>query len=137
MSKPNRYGQRRGCSGGSPVQRCLHRTTAGSMIVFILILGGAILDRGALEGQTGPLPAGAQSMAMGGQRVRVTPLTGLSYPWALAFLPDGDILVTERAGRLRLVHDFVLDPQPIDGVPPVLATQFQGLWDVALHPRFA
>jgi glucose/arabinose dehydrogenase len=47
------------------------------------------------------------------------------------------MLVTERPGRLRIVRDFVLDPQPIDGIPPVHHAQLQGLWDVAIHPRFA
>ena len=47
------------------------------------------------------------------------------------------MLVTERGGRLRIVRDFTLDPQPVSGIPPVLETPFQGLWDVALHPRFA
>lgn len=123
--------------GRFAVRKSLHRTTAASMMVLILIVGGAIVDQGALEGQAVPLPADPQVLAMGGQRIRVTPLTGLNQPWALAFLPNGDMLLTERPGRLRLVHDFVLDPQPIEGIPRVLATNFHGLWDVALHPRFA
>ena len=46
-------------------------------------------------------------------RLRVTIVTqGLSHPWAIAFLPDGSMLVTERPGRLRVVRNGVLDPQP-------------------------
>ncbi|MGD2044838.1 MAG: PQQ-dependent sugar dehydrogenase [Gemmatimonadota bacterium] len=64
--------------------------------------------------------------------------TGLSHPWSMAFLPNGDLLVTERPGRLRIVRDGVLDPTPIEGVPPVSdAGQFTGLLEVALHPDFA
>jgi glucose/arabinose dehydrogenase len=62
---------------------------------------------------------------------------GLAHPWALAFLPDGSILVTERPGRLRIVRDGKLDPRPISGVPEVRTIGNSGLMDVALHPRFA
>ncbi len=72
-----------------------------------------------------------------GPRFRVVPTRGLARPYALAFLPDGRILITERAGRLRLVKDGVLDPRPVDGIPPVLDRNLKGLNDLALHPRFA
>ena len=63
--------------------------------------------------------------------------TELEHPWSLAFLPSGDLLVTERPGRLRVVRDGVLDPTPISGVPAVSdAGQFTGLLEVALHPSF-
>src|SRR5207253_77403 len=65
------------------------------------------------------------------------PLKGLSFPYALAFLPNGDMLITERAGRLRIVHNGVLDPEPIAGIPPVLNRNQRGLNDIALHPNFA
>lgn len=72
------------------------------------------------------------------QRIRVVPFVkGLAAPWSMAFLPDGDLLVTEKVGRLRIVRDGVLDPQPIAGVPPVLAMGQGGLLEVSLHPRFA
>ena len=62
---------------------------------------------------------------------------GLDHPWSLAFLPNGDMLVTERPGRLRVIRKGVLDPTPIAGVPDVLATGIGGLMDIALHPKFA
>jgi glucose/arabinose dehydrogenase len=62
---------------------------------------------------------------------------GLDRPWALAFLPDGGMLVTERPGRLRLVRDGALDPRPVGGVPDVHAQGQGGLLDIALHPDFA
>src|SRR5919198_4710218 len=71
-----------------------------------------------------------------GLRFRVVPMKGLSYPYALAFLPGGNILITERAGRLRIVRAGVLDPTPISGIPEVLDRSLRGLNDVALHPRF-
>jgi glucose/arabinose dehydrogenase len=71
-------------------------------------------------------------------RIRVTVMTkALSHPWSLAFLPDGNMLVTERPGRLRIIRDGKLDAQPIGGVPKVFAVQLAGLMDVALHPKFA
>ena len=63
---------------------------------------------------------------------------GLSHPWSLAFLPDGRMLVTERVGRLRIVHpDGRLDPRPVVGLPPIHQYGQGGLLDVALHPDFA
>ena len=71
-------------------------------------------------------------------KIRVSIVTrGLSHPWAIAFLPDGRMLVTERPGRLRVVRDGVLDPQAIPGVPAVRTDGNGGLMDVAVHPRFA
>ena len=71
-------------------------------------------------------------------RIRVSVVTrGLSHPWAMAFLPDGGMLVTERPGRLRILRGGVLDPQPVAGVPEVRNEGNGGLLDVALHPRFA
>ena len=71
-------------------------------------------------------------------KIRVSVVTkGLSHPWAIAFLPDGGMLITERPGRLRVVRNAVLDAQPITGVPKVRTDGNGGLMDVALHPRFA
>ena len=63
---------------------------------------------------------------------------GLDHPWSMAFLPDGSMLVTERVGRLRLIKNGVLQPEPIGGVPAVhVHTGSQaGLFDVVLHPKF-
>jgi len=75
-----------------------------------------------------------------GQDIRVVVLArGLVQPWSIAFLPGGgDMLVTERLGRLRLVHaDGALEAEPIAGVPEVRAVGLSGLFDVALHPNFA
>jgi glucose/arabinose dehydrogenase len=55
----------------------------------------------------------------------------------MAWLPDGSMLVTERGGRLRIIRNGVLDPNPVAGVPEVRAQGLQGLMDVVLHPRFA
>ena len=71
-------------------------------------------------------------------QVRVVPMTqDLSHPWSLAFLPRGDMLVTERSGSLRLVRDGVLVPEAIEGVPTdIIAQGLSGMMEVAVHPDF-
>ncbi|HEX5091693.1 MAG TPA: PQQ-dependent sugar dehydrogenase [Burkholderiales bacterium] len=84
------------------------------------------------------LPARGQEYRSEVQDFRVVEVVhGLEQPWSLAFLPDGRILVTEKAGRLRLVKDGALDPQPVAGLPDVTVRGQGGLMDVAVHPRFA
>ncbi len=67
----------------------------------------------------------------------VTVATDLQNPWGIAFLPGGDILVTEKAGRLRIVREGRLLPDAVPGVPEVLAQGQGGLMDVQPHPDFA
>lgn len=74
-------------------------------------------------------------VATGARRTEV--LSGLEHPWAMAWLPDGTMLVTERPGRLRIIRDGALLPDPVAGVPEVLAFGQGGLMDVSPHPDFA
>ena len=62
--------------------------------------------------------------------------TGLDHPWAVEPLPDGDFLVTEKPGRMRIVSAGGEVGQPIAGLPPVAAGGQGGLLDVALSPTF-
>jgi glucose/arabinose dehydrogenase len=73
------------------------------------------------------------------QKLRVTPIAhGLTHPWGMTFLPDGKtLLVTERAGRLRVIRNGVLDPTPVSGIPQLNNAYIGGLQDVAVHPQFA
>ena len=85
-----------------------------------------------------PFPDEAQTVETTGAPLRVTPMfKGLAAPWSLAFLPNGDMLITEKAGKLRIVRGGTLDPQPIAGTPEVFAVQQGGLLEVAVHPQFA
>ena len=61
----------------------------------------------------------------------------LETPWALAFLPDGRLLITERPGRLRVVENGKLLPEPVKGTPKVWERQDGGLLDVEVHPQYA
>ena len=80
---------------------------------------------------------GVLALQAGGDYRLTTIAEGLDHPWCVAFLPGGDLLVTERAGSLRIVRDGTLDPRPVAGVPPVYVRSQGGLFDVALHPNFA
>ncbi|MGH9147037.1 MAG: PQQ-dependent sugar dehydrogenase, partial [Vicinamibacterales bacterium] len=74
-----------------------------------------------------------------GERVRIrvtTVATGLARPWHIAFLPDTSMLVTELPGRLRIIRNGKLDPQPIGGWP-VAALEARSLNSVLVHPQFA
>ncbi len=83
-------------------------------------------------------PEQVQEQEMSGTRFRVVPIVkGLTNPWSLAFLPNGDMLVTERPGRLRIVRDGTLDAQPVSGTPQVWAVGQGGLLEVLPHPQFA
>ncbi len=80
-----------------------------------------------------------------GQDIRVVVVTKeLSHPFSATFLPDGTLLVTERAGRLRVIRNGKLDPNPVSGGPVAFSRGISGLpgavhgyMDVALHPQFA
>jgi glucose/arabinose dehydrogenase len=83
-------------------------------------------------------PFGWMAGGTEGPRIRVLKVAyPLEYPWGLAFLPNGDMLVTERPGRLRIVRDGKLDDTWIPGVPRVVEKAQAGLMDIAVHPRFA
>lgn len=67
----------------------------------------------------------------------VTLVEALVEPWSIAFLPGGDILITERPGRLRIVRNGKLLPQAVEGVPQVFHSTQGGLLEVSPHPNFA
>jgi len=102
-----------------------------------LVLLAAVMILASLTAGSG-LVRGATTFDSQKETFRVVIVVGrLERPWSLAFLPGGDLLVTERPGRLRIVHDGKLDPEPVSGVPEVVAYGQGGLLDVALHPRYS
>ena len=91
-----------------------------------------------------PLGDGPWEYGNGPNRFKVSVVTkGIDYPWGIAFLPDGDLLVTGRGGNnpaMHVIRKGVLDPTPVAGLPPVFkenAGGLGGLLDVSLHPQFA
>lgn len=65
-----------------------------------------------------------------------TVASGFQIPWAMAFLPNGDLLVTDRVGELRIVRDDQLLPDAVRGVPKVVSGGQGGLLDLELHPDY-
>lgn len=88
--------------------------------------------------QSGSATDGDDVHESGRHQFRVASVVeGLEHPWSIAWLPNGDMLVTERPGRLRIVRGGELAPEPIAGVPRVRARGQGGLLDVVLHPDYA
>ena len=94
-----------------------------------LLVGASVLSVG-VSGQT------MLKSALHDYRV-TTFVDALVQPWSIAFLPGGDTLITERPGRLRIVRNGKLMPQPVEGVPAVIYANQGGLLEVAPHPDFA
>jgi aldose sugar dehydrogenase len=128
-----------------PVRSPADRTHRARPAALIALLLAACTSGDDVQAQRDTTPARDTNPAPASPRVApqehqvrvVTVVEGLEHPWGLAFLPGGDILVTERPGRLRIVRGGVLDPEPLAGVPEVWARGQGGLLDVALHPQFA
>ncbi len=123
-------------------------------IVVALLMSAALLspaiaqERGRAGRGGGRLSVGVAPVPLPDQpvvldtaeqhKIRVVVVTKqLSHPWGMAWMPNGDLLVTERPGRLRILRNGVLDPSPISGLPPIHVRGLAGLLDVALHPAFA
>jgi glucose/arabinose dehydrogenase len=114
----------------------MKRLSLAGFVLFTLTALGIAQQVGRLPRR--PLPDAPTVVDSVEGPIRVVAVTkGLSHPWSLAFLPDGRILVTERSGKIRVIRDGVLDPEPLSGVPKVHAVRLSGLMDIALHPNFA
>lgn len=112
------------------------RSTFATVLLLGLFAAPPFSLVGAQGAPNGPLQTGVQQSSVHDYRA-VKVADGFINPWAMAFLPGGDILVTERPGRLRVVRRGALLPKPVAGVPAVVASGQGGLLDVVLHPNFA
>lgn len=96
---------------------------------FILLLSAACAQKGADAPRSNTVPASTQGL-------KVEEIAkGLEFPWGIALLPNGDALITEKPGRLRLLQNGKLSA-PVKGVPQVFYDGQGGLLDVAVHPDF-
>ncbi|HVF39679.1 MAG TPA: PQQ-dependent sugar dehydrogenase [Gemmatimonadaceae bacterium] len=106
-----------------------------SRLMFWVVVAGLIACRDAPA--QGPAQRSPRPQAINGALKVETVATGLVHPWALEFLPDGRMIVTERPGRLRIISRDGTLSSPLEGVPSVAARGQGGLLDVALDPSFA
>ena len=115
-----------------PFGKALSSDQIWSLVNYIRSQTGALRPRPEfVENPNGAVITSAK------QTVRVETVTeGLETPWALEFLPDGRMLITERPGRLRIWANGKLS-DPVKGTPAVHAVQDGGLLDVIAHPNYA
>jgi glucose/arabinose dehydrogenase len=108
----------------------------GAMLACLAIGAPLVTQCQAQVPQAGPSQRSPTPRSMEGTVRAETVAKGLEHPWALAFLPDGRILVTERPGRVRIVAKDGRLSKPLAGVPEVYAQGQGGLLDVAIDPKF-
>ncbi|HEX8388088.1 MAG TPA: PQQ-dependent sugar dehydrogenase [Sphingomonas sp.] len=110
----------------------------GSLAVALIACTGAVSGEGEQAGQPqGKYKAGAQAPTSDARPFRTTPVADFDAPWAMTFLPDGRMLVTEKAGQLMLVSADAKQRAAVAGVPAVDSAGQGGLMDVVLAPDFA
>lgn len=102
----------------------------GKPLILALVLGGALIPAVALSQ--------SEIFYASHYAYRVVPVAeGLVQPWSMTWLPGGDMLITERPGRLRILRNGALLPEAVPGVPEVFYQGQGGLFDVVAHPDFS
>jgi glucose/arabinose dehydrogenase len=113
------------------------RLTTQAIVLVALAFGAPLLTQcRAQKPQLGPSQRSPTPKPIIGKVGAETVAVGLEHPWALEFLPDGRMLVTERPGRLRIVGKDGQLSKPLEGVPQVVEGGQGGLLDVAIDPKF-
>ena len=111
----------------------MRRTLAVALLSSVVLVAQVRKPKPAFAGQTEAPPPAKPSPALNIQTIA----TGLNGAWAMAFLPDGNFLVTENSGTMHIVKANGFVSAPLAGVPPVKAVAAQGLHDLLLDPDFA
>ncbi len=112
------------------------RVIHGTGLLGLLTMAPLVTQCQAQTPYAGPSQRSPTPSSTQGKVGVETVAKGLEHPWALQFLPDGRILVTERPGRLRIVGKDGRLSRPLGGVPEVQAQGQGGLLDVAIDPKF-
>jgi glucose/arabinose dehydrogenase len=103
----------------------------------LALISLVLLAFGCNSAPTGLAEGDTLSTQKGDAKFRVeTFASGLEVPWGFAFLPDGNLLFTERPGRVRLIEGGKLKAEPVFNVPDVEPSSESGLMDVSIHPNF-
>lgn len=121
-------------SGMPGFAKAMNEAEARALVVYLKEVATKRVD--PTPGANQAIPEGVQTSEVEHYRMESI-AEALDVPWSLTFLPDGRILVTERAGRLRIIKDGVLSPEPIHGVPPVVVHDESGLMSVVASPDFS
>ncbi len=132
-----------------------HRATAAAALALCALAGEAQQKVAVMANGTPVAPTGLSGQPLGTgpflyrtaeqQDVKVTVIArDLEYPYSMAFLPTGELLFTERPGRLRVIRNGALDPNPVAGAPPARFAgvsgslgAVHGYMSLVVHPRFA
>jgi aldose sugar dehydrogenase len=109
------------------------------LLCLVALVGVARVARALPGGASASLPfglaGGTAAPARQGLNVE-TVVSGLEVPWALAWAPDGRLFLTERPGRIRVVEQGTLRPEPVATLPSSQSTAEGGLMGLALAPDF-
>ena len=111
-----------------------HSAKLGAAVLLAIVSAGAHAQAASADASTAP-----QELDVQGGKIRVvTVASGLAHPWSLAFLPDGQTLLVAEAGRIRMIRDGALLPEPVFTVPAGTSKQNNDklAW-LAVHPKFA
>jgi glucose/arabinose dehydrogenase len=120
--------------GMPPWKGALSDQDVRAMVIYIREQGAKFRR----EGANIPKPAAETTVQSEKHAFKLqTVVEGVKTPWAIAFLPDGRILITEKAGQLRIAENGNLLAEPVGGIPAVWSRGQGGLLDVALHPDYA
>ncbi|MES2624923.1 MAG: PQQ-dependent sugar dehydrogenase [Pseudomonadota bacterium] len=107
------------------------RLNRWTFILSVMLLGSSVLAQELGEG-----PWFYETTSPAG-KIKVSVVArGITHPWGMAFLPNGNILIAQQGGGLRIIRDGVLDPNVINGTPEVKIVASGGLMDIVLHPDF-
>lgn len=109
------------------------RTRVSTVILSVILLGVGLIGGAHAQGLATPTQIKTERY-----RLQVEAIASdLASPWSVAFLPDGLILVTEKAGNLRVMRGGKLLPRPVAGLPRIAMRGQGGLLDVVAHPNYA